>query len=326
MSEEQYAVETHGLGKIYGGKVHALKAVDLKVPLGSAFGLLGPNGAGKSTLVKTLLSIVRPTAGFATLLGVDIEQPAARRHVGYLPEGHRFPAYLTGRAVCEYFGKLSGLTGSSLAREVDEKLELVGMREWARTRVSKYSKGMQQRVGLAQAMLGKPQLVFLDEPTDGVDPVGRQQIRAVIQQLRASGTTVFLNSHLLLEVEQICSHVAIMHHGSVLRQGTLEEIRDAVRGEGTRRRVRFGVGPVGDAARAELAALAPIEAEEPGSLTIGVERRELVPRLIDALRAHGVDVYSVEPERMNLEDAFIGVIGQQDDQGVGGTQLSRVAS
>lgn len=326
MSNEQYAVETHGLTKIYKGKVHALKAINLKVPVGSAFGLLGPNGAGKSTLVKTLLSIVQPTSGFATLLGTDIELPEARRHVGYLPEGHRFPQYLTGRGVCEYFGKLSGLSGAELTREVDEKLALVGMREWGSTRVSKYSKGMQQRIGLAQAMLGKPKLVFLDEPTDGVDPVGRQQIRAVIKELCASGTTVFLNSHLLLEVEQICDHVAIMHHGAVLQQGTVDEIRAAVRGEAARQRVRFGAGPLSEAARGAVTAVADLEASDEAGFTVTVPNREVVTQLIDALRAHAVDIYSVEPERMNLEDAFLGLIGQQEDQGVGGTQLERGAA
>ena len=148
------AVETKNLTKVYKGKIHALKGVDLKVPVGSAFGLLGPNGAGKSTLVKTLLSIVSPSGGSGWILGQDIGVAEARRHVGYLPEAHRFPRYLTGRGVCQYFGKLSGLTGPELDKQVEEKIALVGMAEWADTKIAKYSKGMNQRIGLAQAMVG----------------------------------------------------------------------------------------------------------------------------------------------------------------------------
>jgi ABC-2 type transport system ATP-binding protein len=328
MSEAQeHAVEAHGLTKIYKNKVYALKAVNLKVPVGSAFGLLGPNGAGKSTLVKTLLSIVRPTAGFATLLGRDIELPESRRGVGYLPEGHRFPQYLTGRAVCQYFGKLSGLTGAELEKEIDHKLELVGMREWGTTRVSKYSKGMQQRIGLAQAMLGRPKLVFLDEPTDGVDPVGRQQIRQVIADLCKSGTTVFLNSHLLLEVEQICDHVAIMHHGSILQQGTVDEIRAAVAGKAKRQVVRFSTGPLDAATQKSINDLAASQfAPDEKSFEAELPEPGHVTRVVDALRAAKVEIFAVEPQRMNLEDAFIGLISQQEDQGVGGTQMQKGAA
>lgn len=228
MASSEYAVETRDLTKIYRGKIMALRGIDLRVPKGSIFGLLGPNGAGKSTLVKVLLSIVSPTSGAATLFGRDISFADARLGVGYLPEGHRFPRYLTGRGVCEYFGKLSGITGAKLNKEIEEKLELVGMSRWAKTPITRYSKGMAQRVGIAQALLGDPGLVLLDEPTDGVDPVGRQQIREVVKEAARRGTTVFLNSHLLLEVEQVCDHVAILHQGRVIKQGTVEEIRSAV--------------------------------------------------------------------------------------------------
>ena len=164
----EYAIETTELAKTYKGGVRALRGVSLKVERGCCFGLLGPNGAGKSTLVKTLLSIVRPTAGSATILGRDIRSPAARRSVGYLPEGHRFPRYLTARSVCEYFGRLAGLHGETLQREIAAKLELVGLSDWTDSKVSKFSKGMAQRVGVAQSLLGDPDLILLDEPTDGV--------------------------------------------------------------------------------------------------------------------------------------------------------------
>jgi ABC-2 type transport system ATP-binding protein len=316
----RHAVETFGLTKVYRGKIQALKAVDLQVPLGAAFGLLGPNGAGKSTLVKTLLSIVAPTAGAATLLGKDISVAAARRGVGYLPEGHRFPNYLTGRGVLEYFGRLGGLRGELLDEEIEEKLALVGMTEWGSTRVSKYSKGMQQRIGLAQAMLGRPELVFLDEPTDGVDPIGRHQIRELIQGLCRGGTTVFLNSHLLLEVEQICDHVAIMHHGRVLKQGPTTAIRDAVRADRAWLDVRFTAGPLCPEARAAVAELGTLTDVEGGGFEVALRNDDEITQVIDVLRAHSVAITAIEPRRANLEEAFLSLIDQQEDQGVGGTR------
>ncbi len=313
------AVETRALTKTYRGKVQALRALDLKVPKGCAFGLLGPNGAGKSTLVKTLLSIVAPTSGHAWLLGRDIGTKEARSKVGYLPEGHRFPAYLTGRGVCRYFGKLSGLEGAELEREVDEKLDLVGMKEWGDTKISRYSKGMNQRVGLAQAMLGKPELVILDEPTDGVDPVGRHQIREVIQGLCAGGTTVLMNSHLLLEVEQICDQIAIMHHGKVLQQGTVDEIRNAVSADQGSLVVSFETGPLVDSLNAPLQALGDIHRGANG-FEITLPDSTHVDQVVDLLRGGGVSIFAIRPRTANLEQAFIDVISAQEDQGVGGTR------
>ena len=315
----EYAVQAQGLCKTYRsvrGNVEALRFVDLRVPWGCAFGLLGPNGAGKSTLVKTLLSVVAPTGGAATLMGTDIGRADARRHVGYLPENHRFPRYLTGRGVCEYFGKLSGLRGSDLRRDVDEKLQLVGMQDWANTKVGKYSKGMAQRIGLAQALLGRPQLVFLDEPTDGVDPVGRHQLREVIKRLRESGTTVFLNSHLLLEVEQVCDYVAIMHQGQVLKQGSLEDIRATVTKNRGTLSVRFTTGPLDDEAVAAVREVGKFD-EVSGGLQISLKSEAQISEVIDRLRARGVAIFAVEPTRVNLEEAFLDVIHQQEDQAVG---------
>jgi ABC-2 type transport system ATP-binding protein len=311
-----HALSISGLTKTYANGVQALRGVELNVREGDFFALLGPNGAGKSTLVKTLLSVVGPTAGAATLMGIDISRAQARRGVGYLPENHRFPRYLTGRGVCEYFGKLTGLHGPALRREVDEKLALVGMQEWSDTKVAKYSKGMAQRIGLAQALVGNPKLVFLDEPTDGVDPVGRHQLRELIKSLRQSGTTVFLNSHLLLEVEQVCDHVAIMHKGRVLEQGSLEEIRSTVtRSRGTLN-VRFATGPLDDAAAAAVREIGPFE-EVSGGIQIALESETQISDVIDRLRARGVAIYAVEPTRVNLEEAFLDVINQQEDQAVG---------
>lgn len=301
----QYAIETTDLRKTYKGGVEALKGVSLKVPRGCCFGLLGPNGAGKSTLVKSLLSIVRPSSGRASLLGVDIGLPSSRASVGYLPEGHRFPSYLTARGVCEYFGRLGGLTGKKLASEVDEKLSLVGLSDWADKKVSGFSKGMAQRVGVAQALLGNPDLLFLDEPTDGVDPVGRAGLHFVLRKATDNGTTVFINSHLLSELEDLCDEVAILHRGEIIEQGTVSALTAVTKKEGVA--VRFRTSEIPEAAWASLeergAAAAPDSHFE-----ITLEKDDDISVMIDELREAGVSIYAVVPQRMRLEDAFVEII------------------
>jgi ABC-type Na+ transport system ATPase subunit NatA len=206
VSETTAAIAIHDLEKIYRHglfgrkKIPALKGVSLEVPPGEVFGLLGPNGAGKTTLIKVLLGIVRKSSGSATLRPAEI----ARRQVGYLPEHHRIPHHLTGDTALEYYGSLSGMSQSEIRRRRPDLLKRVGLATWGKTPVKKYSKGMLQRLGLAQAMIHDPQLLILDEPTDGVDPVGRAEIRDVLSELRRQGKTVFLNSHLLQEVELVC--------------------------------------------------------------------------------------------------------------------------
>jgi ABC-2 type transport system ATP-binding protein len=307
MQTVDYAIETRGLSKTYSGRIQALKALDLRVRRGSCFGLLGPNGAGKSTLVKTLLSIVHATGGTAQLLGKDFQDPAARKSVGYLPEGHRFPPYLTGRGVCLYFGQLAGLRIPDLKRDIDAKLALVSMSEWADTKITKYSKGMLQRLGLAQAMLGNPALLFLDEPTDGVDPVGRVELREAIRSIQASGTTIFLNSHLLSEVEEMCDEVAIMNRGSILQQGSVAAITASVANRGGSCLVSFITSPI----PAEVLARLPeghIAADEQRGFQISLESQSGISALVDLLRQCGVDIYGIEQARIDLEDAFIELI------------------
>ena len=314
----EYAIETRGLTKTYKGKLTALSALDLRVPAGSAYGLLGPNGAGKSTLVKTLLSIVRPTAGEATLLGVDCREARARKSVGYLPESPRFPRYLTGRGVCLYFGKLSGLHGNTLKREVDEKLALTGMSEWAHLKVTKYSKGMAQRIGLAQALLGNPKLVFLDEPTDGVDPVGRKEIRDIIKRVCAAGTTVFLNSHLLSEVEQVCGRIAILNHGKLLREGTPAEVAASLdTGSGVLVNFLTGHLPPELWQRYQKAGAA---VEPDGSFNIRLPDEGAISGVVDELRVAKVDIYGIGQRHLGLEDAFINLITAEGGSSVGGVQ------
>lgn len=224
MVDDSLAMDLRYVEKRYGRKVHALKGVSLKVARGEVFGLLGPNGAGKSTLVKILMTVVRPTRAEGTVLGLPMATKEALRRVGYLPENHRFPKYLTGRQVLDFFAALSGAPRSARRKRIPELLEVVGMTEWADQKVGRYSKGMMQRVGIAQALSADPDLVVLDEPTDGVDPVGRREIRDVLLRLRGEGKTVFINSHLLSELEMICDRVAIMVSGQVARYGTLGEL------------------------------------------------------------------------------------------------------
>jgi ABC-2 type transport system ATP-binding protein len=307
MQTVEYAIETRGLSKTYGGRIQALKALDLRVRKGSCFGLLGPNGAGKSTLVKTLLSIVHATAGSAQLLGKDFQDPEARTSVGYLPEGHRFPPYLTARGVCLYFGQLAGLRGPDLKRDIDAKLALVSMSEWADTKITKYSKGMLQRLGLAQAMLGNPALLFLDEPTDGVDPVGRVELRETIRSIQAGGTTIFLNSHLLSEVEEMCDEVAIMNRGSILQQGSVAAITASVASRGGNCLVTFITSPV----PAEVLARLPqgcISLDEQRGFQINLESQSGISTLVDLLRQNQVEIFGIEQARIDLEDAFIELI------------------
>lgn len=312
-----YAIETRGLAKTYNGGIQALKGVDLKVRSGSCFGLLGPNGAGKSTLVKTLLSIVHASSGSATLRGVDHRDPQSRRSVGYLPEGHRFPTYLTGRGVCRYFGQLAGLSGPQLERETDAKLALVAMSEWADTKIGKYSKGMLQRLGLAQAMLGDPAILFLDEPTDGVDPVGRYELRKVIRDIQSSGTTIFLNSHLLSEVEEMCDEIAILHRGALMQQGSVATITASVSSRGRGCVVTFTTSPVAP----EVFALLPdgaVAAAAGRGFQTSLDSESEISALVDLLRLHRVEIYGIEQARLDLEDAFIELVTApaQDATGV----------
>ncbi len=309
----ELAIETKGLQKTYRGGVQALRGVDLEVPRGTCFGLLGPNGAGKSTLVKCLLGIVRASSGAASLLGKDYRQPEARRKVGYLPEGHRFPTYLTAEGVCRYFGGLAGYSGEELERQIEDKLALVGLQEWRKEKVTKFSKGMAQRVGVAQALIGDPDIVFLDEPTDGVDPVARQGLHGVIQQCTARGATVFINSHLLSDVEVLCDQVAILNKGQVLQHGSVSEVTAMVTAnKGMRVRVR--TSPLPDEVWSKYAERDGVR-EADGYFSIGVENEKAITPLVDELRAANVEIYALEPVRVRLEQAFVELIGATGSDG-----------
>jgi len=306
------AIETKGLSKTYQGGIQALHSIDLKVERGVCFGLLGPNGAGKSTLIKTLLSIVHPSEGSATLLGKDFRSPESRKPVGYLPEGHRFPNYLTGRGVCKYFGRLGGYSGKTLDDDIEEKLALVNMSEWADTKILKYSKGMMQRVGLAQAMIGNPQLLFLDEPTDGVDPVGRHELRAVINTIKKQGCTIFLNSHLLTEVEEICDEIAIMHKGKIVQQGSIDEIKSSAQGGSKGCVVNFRTSSID---RVLIDSFSFLESKEQtlDEFQISLSKESEISGIIDQLRSKKIEIYSVQAQKIHLEDAFMELVKTSDE-------------
>ena len=217
------AVETRSLRKAYGATV-ALEALDIRVGAGEVFGFLGPNGAGKTTAVKLLLGLTRPSGGDGMVLGRPLGDREARRRIGYLPELFRYQAWLTAREVLDLHARLAGLPVAGRAAEVDRVLALVGLTGRDRERTGGFCKGMQQRLGLATALLGDPALVILDEPTSALDPVGRDDVRAIIREASERGSAVLLNSHLLGEVERLCDRVAIVNHGRVVAAGSLGEL------------------------------------------------------------------------------------------------------
>jgi ABC-2 type transport system ATP-binding protein len=276
------------------------------VEAGRIFSLLGPNGAGKTTLIKTLLGIVRPTSGTAALLGSSFQDHSVHRSIGYLAENHRFPDFLTARQILYYYGRMSGISKSVLAERIPALLHKVNLQDWMHTRIRKYSKGMMQRMGLAHALINDPALLFLDEPTDGIDPVGRREIRDLLKVLRNEGKTIFLNSHLLSEVERISDEIAIMKQGKLLQQGALDDFLSV--------KQQYQLQLTGDRAKidaifAEMH-IAPDYKNE--YITIKVEDHAELNILIDSLRKHSIDILAVIPKKITLEDFFIDVLDEKE--------------
>ncbi len=302
----QYAVETQGLEKIYRSRwnrreIKAVSPLTLRVPEGVKFGLLGANGAGKTTFVKMLLSAVNPSGGSAALFGRDARDPEARRPVGYLPENHRFPTYFTGWGMLQFYGSLSGLEDGTLRRSIPEMLELVGLADWGNVPIKKYSKGMLQRLGLAQALIHRPRLLILDEPTDGVDPAGRRHIRDVLNRLSGTGVTIFINSHLLGEVETFCEYVAILKKGELALEGKIGELV----GDRGYRVTAVSVPP--DAMRDANPTWKATVSADGQTATMQAATRDEANRAIDVIRAAGGMIESVTASAGSLEDLFIRV-------------------
>lgn len=287
--------------------VTALQNFSLTVPEGQIFGLLGPNGAGKTTLVKVLLNIVFATAGDAMIFGENVNNHLVRRRIGYLPENHKFPLYLTGEGLLKFVAKISGYDDKNLNSRIDELLALVKMTKWKKTKIKKYSKGMMQRLGLAQAMINNPDLILLDEPTDGVDPIGRKEIRDILFDLKNSGKTIFLNSHLLSEVELITDRVAILNKGELIQQGTVEELTS------TKEIYEIVLENILD--NTLLANQFPslsVDNPEKKIYSAKVEDLSSLNAMIDKLRGNKVNIVSILPKKVTLEEMFITLINESD--------------
>lgn len=302
-SESDFVLELEGIRKVYRGGIEALAGVHLKVPRGCIYGLLGPNGAGKSTLVKILTTLIRRTGGSGTMLGRPIGDRSALQRIGLLPEHARFPDYLTGRQVIEFSAGLQDVGSSETRERTARLLDLVGMSGAAERKMRGYSKGMKQRIGIAQALVNDPEIVFLDEPTDGVDPAGRRDFRLLMKQLREEGRTVFINTHILSELEPIVDRVAIISQGRLLGEGQLDDLRSGK----PEYRIEFeGSLP------AELAAALQAEGGEigPGFVALETSRAGDIQPVIDRLRAEKLAISGIQRKTQSLEDLFMGLVDQ----------------
>lgn len=308
MSEEvsQLAINASGLRKVFGEKV-AVDDFTLQVPKGEVFGFLGPNGAGKTTSVKMLLSLIKPTAGTASILGRPIGQRAILANVGFLPEHFRFHEWLRAAEFLDLHGQLLGMEKARRAAAIPRLLELVGLERRATTRLSAFSKGMLQRIGLAQALLNDPDLVFLDEPTSGLDPLGRRLVRDIIKGLRQEKITVFLNSHLLSEIELTCDRVAFIREGTIVRVARLDELEKervqiTVRVGQPTSELMSGLAHFGDGVTLDGAS---------GRLHLTLTSEQRIPELAAWLVAQGQSIYELSPQRLSLEDRFLEIIGDE---------------
>jgi ABC-2 type transport system ATP-binding protein len=301
------AIETIALRKEYGRKI-ALHGLDLTVQPGEVFGFLGPNGAGKTTTVKILLGLVRSTSGQAQLFGRPAGDAEARQRIGYLPENFRFHDWLSGASLLDFHARLAGVSAAERRERIPRVLELVGLSGRGNDRIRAYSKGMTQRIGLAQAIIHEPDLVLLDEPTSALDPVGRREVRDLIRTLKARGMTVFLNSHLLSEVELVCDRVAIVDRGQVVRSGKLTDLIGGVP------EIRVTVDRVDPGLLELLSAHGSITRVQECTVTLGVEDLEVASKLADALVRAGYRLYGLVPSHQSLEDLFLSLVQSTSDR------------
>lgn len=297
---------TDALTKFYG-PVTALAGLTMSVPRGEIFGFLGPNGAGKTTAVKLLLGLARPTSGEARVLGAPPDDLEMRRRIGYLPELFRYQGWLSAREVLALHCALAGVARAQRRDAIGDSLALVGLAARSGDRVGSFSKGMQQRLGLAVALVAEPEVVFLDEPTSALDPVGRHDVREVLRALKARGATVFLNSHMLSEVEQVCDRVAVVDSGRVVALGTLAELI------GGPKRIRIGLEAVTAGFAASAARFGAVEQVDGSSIVVSNVVAGDIPDVVAALIAAGARIVSVAPESQTLEDRFLSILRKSDD-------------
>lgn len=297
------AIETDRLRKVFGNYA-AVKGLTLQVMQGEVFGFLGPNGAGKTTSIKMLLGLTAPTSGMGTLLGKPIGERAALAQAGFLPEHFRFQEWLTANEFLQLHGQLLKMKTSDLRARMDELLARVGLSDYRNKQLRTFSKGMLQRIGLAQALLNRPALVFLDEPTSGLDPVGRRLVRDIIHELRQQGTCVFLNSHLLSEIEVTCDRVAFIRHGEVVRVLEMKSLSSGqsqvtIRASNLSTEVLAGLCQWGQGVQLDQ-----------GHITMTIQNESALPEITRYLAAQGVDVYAISPNRLSLEEIFIETVGK----------------
>jgi ABC-2 type transport system ATP-binding protein len=325
-------IETSGLRKVYGHKV-AVADLTLEVPRGEVFGFLGPNGAGKSTAVKMLLGLVKPDGGKASVLGFPPGHTPTMARIGFLPEHFRFHEWLQATELLDVYGRLYGMSSDARMRRIPQVLDLVGLSEHSRRPISGFSKGMLQRIGLAQALLNEPELVILDEPTSALDPFGRMLVRGIIRDLKADGTTVFLNSHLLGEVEATCDRVSFIREGVVLRTLSLHDL------EVGRLHTDLRVDIVTPALISVLDDLtldwhftdvvspdgksSPLFVEASGAATavagsisttleLTLESEEILPLIAERVIESGAHLYALTPRKASLEQLFLEIVGTED--------------
>ena len=301
-----FAIDTQALRKEFGGKT-AVSDLTLQVKQGEIFGFLGPNGAGKTTSVKMMLGLIQPTSGQATLLDKPIGNREARTDVGFLPEHFRFHEWLKANELLDLHGRLYGMSKSSRQKTIPDLLELVGLADRAETQLHAFSKGMLQRIGLAQALLNNPKLVFLDEPTSGLDPLGRRLVRDIIHHLREEGTTVFLNSHLLSEVEQTCDRVTFIRQGQILETLDLhsyvpEEVEVVLR-VGQPSSLLFDSLKAWD----EAVQFSPVN----GRYQLTLSHEDKLPALANWLITNDHTLYELNPKQLSLEEVFLRIVGEE---------------
>lgn len=306
-------IETRGLSKIYEGAlrsqdVHALSDLNLSVNPGEIFGYLGPNGSGKTTTIKMLLGLIFPTGGEIEILGSkDIASAAVKRNIGYLPEGAYYPDFLQGEEILRFYGQLYGLRGAELMQRIDSVLETVGMTHARKRLLRGYSKGMRQRIGLAQALISDPQILILDEPTTGLDPIARKEIRDILASLRDQGKTLLISSHELLEVELISNRVGILFEGVLQKIGPIEELLEM-------REVTIEVEVGENPALLDELTAKGIDAEDRvgGRAKLRVGGTWSTYDALELCKARGLNLLSVAPRRETLEELFVRVVGEAE--------------
>jgi len=285
-------------------EVQALQDVNCAVAPGTVFGLLGPNGAGKTTLVKIALTIASGDSGEVRLLGESNRNRSVLRRVGYLPENPRFPAHLTARQTLRLYGNLSGAETKNVCENASKWLERLDLARWQDVRVSKFSKGMNERLAFAQALVHDPDLIFLDEPTDGLDPLGRREVRTICRELADAGKTVFINSHILAEIELICDRIALMKSGRIIEQGTIAEVTSS---RGGYELVVPASSGVGEWLRGKTLTFAAVD----GRFHVELPDRSAANALIDALRQKNIEIESLAVKRRTLESVFFDRISSE---------------